>query len=116
MLAEAGYVMDDGVVARLAEDRFHVTTTSTGAGRVIAQMEDFTQTEWPDLKVWFTSTTEQWATLAINGPRAREMLTPLVEGIDISAAALPHMSMREGRICGVPTRRARVRFTAALSL
>ena len=52
-----------------------MTTTSTGAGRVIAQMEDFIQTEWPDLKVWFTSTTEQWATIAINGPRAREMLT-----------------------------------------
>jgi sarcosine oxidase subunit alpha len=111
MLSEAGYVMDDGVVARLAEDRFHVTTTSTGAGRVIAQMEDFIQTEWPDLKVWFASTTEQWATIAINGPRAREMLAPLVEGIDVSAAALPHMSMREGRICGVPTRLARVSFT-----
>jgi sarcosine oxidase subunit alpha len=114
MLTEAGYVMDDGVVARLAEHRFHVTTTSTGAARVIAQMEDFIQTEWPDLRVWFTLTTEQWATIAINGPRARGMLAPLVEGIDISAAALPHMSMREGLICGVPTRLARVSFTGEL--
>ncbi len=114
MLNEAGFVMDDGVVARLAQDRFHVTTTTVGAAHVIAQMEDFLQTEWPDLKVWFTSTTEQWATIAINGPRAREMLTPLVEGIDISAAALPHMSMREGHICGVPTRLARVSFTGEL--
>jgi sarcosine oxidase subunit alpha len=114
MLNEAGYVMDDGVVARLAPDRFHVTTTTVGAAHVIAQMEDFIQTEWPDLKVWFTSTTEQWATIAINGPRAREMLEPLVEGVDISAAAMPHMSMREGRICGVPTRLARVSFTGEL--
>ena len=59
-------------------------------------MEDFLQTEWPDLKVWLTSTTEQWATIAINGPDAREMLEPLVEGVDISAAAFPHMSVREG--------------------
>src|SRR5208282_4669064 len=108
MLTEAGYVMDDGVVARLAEDRFHVTTTSTGAARVLAQMEDFLQTEWPDLQVWLTSTTEQWATIAINGPRARQMLEPLVEGVDISPAALPHMSMREGRLCGMPIRLARV--------
>jgi sarcosine oxidase, subunit alpha len=114
MLNEAGYVMDDGVVARLARDRFHVTTTSVGAAHVIGQMEDFIQTEWPDLKVWFTSTTEQWATIAINGPRSRQMLEPLVESIDISAAALPHMSMREGRICGVPTRLARVSFTGEL--
>src|SRR6202035_1092476 len=55
MLNEGGFVMDDGVIARLAEDRFHVTTTTVGAAHVIAQMEDYRQTEWPDLKVWFTS-------------------------------------------------------------
>jgi sarcosine oxidase subunit alpha len=114
MLNDAGYVMDDGVVSRLAEDRFNLTTTSVGAAHVFAHMEDFLQTEWPDLKVWFTSVTEQWATIAINGPRSREMLAPLVEGIDISAAAMPHMSMREGRICGVPTRLARVSFTGEM--
>ena len=114
MLTEAGFVMDDGVVARLAQDRFHVTTTSVGAAHVLARMEDYVQTEWPDLKVWLTSVTEQWATIAINGPRARQMLEPLVEGIDLSAGALPHMSMREGRICGIPTRLARVSFTGEM--
>jgi len=114
MLTDAGYVMDDGVIARLAQDRFHVTTTTTGAARVLAQMEDFLQTEWPDLKVWLTSITEQWATVAINGPRARQMLEPLIEGVDIAAAAFPHMSMREARICGAPTRLARVSFTGEL--
>jgi sarcosine oxidase, subunit alpha len=114
MLNEAGYVMDDGVVARLAQDRFHITTTSVGAAHVFSQMEDYLQTEWPELKVWFTSTTEQWATIAINGPRSREMLAPLVDDIDLSAAALPHMSMREGHICGVPTRLARVSFTGEM--
>ena len=100
MLNEAGYRHGRRRRhARSPQDRFHVTTTTVGAAHVMAQMEDYLQTEWPDLKVWFTSTTEQWATIAINGPRAREMLAPLVEGIDISAAALPHMSMREGRIC-----------------
>ena len=31
MLREDGFVMDDGVVGRLAPDRFHVTTTTGGA-------------------------------------------------------------------------------------
>jgi sarcosine oxidase subunit alpha len=56
-------------------------------------MEDYRQTEWPDLKVWLTSTTEQWAVIAVQGPNARRVLETLVEGIDISAAAWPHMSV-----------------------
>jgi sarcosine oxidase subunit alpha len=114
MLSEQGMVMDDGVIARLEKDRFHVTTTSVGAAHVQAHWDDYAQTEWPELKVWYTSITEQWATIAINGPRARQMLEPLVEGIDISAAAMLHMSVREGRICGVPTRLFRVSFTGEL--
>jgi sarcosine oxidase subunit alpha len=114
MLSEDGTIADDGVVMRLAENRFHVTTTSSGAARVFATMEDYSQTEWRDLKVWFTSITEQFATIAINGPNAREILAPLVEGIDLAAAAFPHMSVREGRICGVPTRLARVSYTGEL--
>jgi sarcosine oxidase subunit alpha len=111
MLREDGFIYDDGVVGRLAEDRFHVTTTTGGAPRVLNQMEDYLQTEFPHLKVWLTSTSEQWATIAVQGPRSREIIAPLVEGIDISDAAMPHMSVREGTICGVPTRLFRMSFT-----
>lgn len=111
MLREDGFVYDDGVVGRLAEDRFHVTTTTGGAPRVMHHMEDYLQTEFPHLKVWLTSTTEQWAVIAVQGPKAREILAPLVEGIDISNEAFPHMSVREGKICGVPTRLFRMSFT-----
>jgi sarcosine oxidase, subunit alpha len=114
MLTEAGFVMDDGVVGRLAPDRFHVTTTTGGAPRVLHHMEDYLQTEFTDLKVWLTSTTEQWAVIAVQGPRAREVIAPLVEGIDISRAAMPHMSIREGRFAGVPTRLFRVSFSGEL--
>src|SRR5581483_9158477 len=114
MLREDGFVMDDGVVGRLAPDRFHVTTTTGGAARVLAMMEDYLQTEWPDLKVWLTSVTEQWAVIALQGPSAREILAPLVESIDISAAAFPHMSVAEGRVCGVNARLFRVSFTGEL--
>jgi sarcosine oxidase subunit alpha len=114
MLNEAGFVIDDGVVGRLAPDRFHVTTTTGGAAHVLAHMEDYLQTEFTDLKLWLTSTTEQWAVIAVQGPRAREVLRPLLEQIDISPVAMPHMSVREGRICGVPTRLFRVSFTGEL--
>ncbi|MCO4315571.1 sarcosine oxidase subunit alpha [Phyllobacterium sp. 21LDTY02-6] len=111
MLREDGFIYDDGVVGRLAEDRFHVTTTTGGAPRVMHHMEDYLQTEFPHLDVWLTSTTEQWAVIAVQGPKARQIIAPLVEGIDLSNEAMPHMSVREGRICGVPTRLFRMSFT-----
>lgn len=114
LLREDGFITDDGVSARLAPDRFHLTTTTGGAARVLAMMEDYLQTEWSDLDVWLTSTTEQWAVIALQGPKAREVIAPLVEGIDLSREAFPHMAMREGRICGVPTRLFRVSFTGEL--
>ncbi|HLY00663.1 MAG TPA: glycine cleavage T C-terminal barrel domain-containing protein, partial [Roseiarcus sp.] len=114
MLSEAGFLLDDGVIARLALDRFHVTTTTGGAPRVLAHMEDYLQTEFTDLRVWLTSVTEQWATIAVQGPRARETIAPLIEGADLSNEAFPHMSVREARACGVKARLMRVSFTGEL--
>ena len=111
---EDGFVTDDGVVGRIGKDRFHVTTTTGGAPRVLSMMEDYLQTEWPELNVWLTSTTEEWAVIALQGPKAREILAGLVEGIDLSSEALPHMSLAHGTICGVPTRLFRVSFTGEL--
>ncbi len=111
---EDGFITDDGVIARLAADRFHVTTTTGGAPRVLAMMEDYRQTEWPDLEVWLTSTTEQWAVIAVQGPKARDVLRECVEGIDLESAALPHMSVAAARICGVEGLVMRVSFTGEL--
>ena len=114
LLGEDGFIRDDGVSARMAPDRFHLTTTTGGAARVLNMMEDYLQTEWPDLDVWLTSTTEQWAVIALQGPKARDVIAPLVQGIDLSPEAFPHMAVREGTICGVPTRLFRVSFTGEL--
>jgi sarcosine oxidase, subunit alpha len=114
MLKEDGFIMDDGVVARIAEDRFHVTTTTGGAPRVLNLMEDYLQTEWPHLRVFLTSVTEQWAVIAVQGRRARDVLAPLIEDIDLADEAFPHMAIREGHIVGVPTRLFRVSFTGEL--
>jgi len=114
MLREDGYIYDDGVVGRMAEDCFHVTTTTGGAPRVYRHMEDYLQTEFGHLNVWLTSTTEQWAVIALNGPNARKLIEPFVEGIDLSQDAFGHMQVREGKICGVPTRLFRVSFSGEL--
>ena len=111
LLSEAGFVIDDGVIGRLAADRFHVTTTTGGAARVLHMMEDYLQTEFPELKVWLTSTTEQWAVIAVQGPRAREVLAPLVRGVDLDPGRLAHMGLAHGTICGVEARVFRVSFT-----
>ncbi len=113
LLRDDGFVYDDGVVARIAEERFHVTTTTGGAPRVLAMMEDYLQTEWPDLEVWLTSTTEQWAVIALQGPNARQVLAPLVD-IDTAGSALPHMGVATGHCCGVPMRLFRVSFSGEL--
>ena len=114
MLNEAGFLMDDGVIARLRPDCFHVTTTTGGAPRVLAHMEDYLQTEFTDLRVWLTSTTEQWAVIAVQGPKARETIAPFLEGVDLSNEAFPHMSVVEIRVGGVPARLMRVSFTGEL--
>ena len=72
-----GMVFDDGVTMRLAEDRFLITTTTGNAAAVLDWLEEWLQTEWPDLRVRCTSVTEQWATVAVVGPRSRDVLAPL---------------------------------------
>jgi sarcosine oxidase subunit alpha len=114
LLREDGFIIDDGVSARMAPDRFHLTTTTGGAARVLNMMEDYLQTEWPDLNVWLTCTTEQYAVIALQGPKARDVIAPLVQGIDLSSDAFPHMAVRAGTICEVPTRLFRVSFTGEL--
>jgi sarcosine oxidase, subunit alpha len=114
LLRDDGFVYDDGVVARTAEDRFHVTTTTGGAAGVLRLMEDYLQTEWPDLSVWLTSISEQWSVIAVQGPNSRRVLEKLVEGVDMSAQAMPHMSVARGRICGVSMLLFRVSFTGEL--
>jgi sarcosine oxidase subunit alpha len=109
LLGEDGFIRDDGIVARLAADRFHVTTTTGGAAFVLHHMEDYLQTEFSGLRVWLTSITEQWAVIALQGPRSAEVLAPFIPDIDLGR--MPHMSIREGHIGDIPIRLFRVSFT-----
>ncbi len=112
LLGEDGFIRDDGVIARVAPDRFHVTTTTGGAAGVLHLMEDYRQTEWSELRVWLTSTTEQYAVIALQGPRAAAILAPLTADADL--AAMPHMSVLSCKVAGVPVRLFRVSFTGEI--
>ncbi|TSD86857.1 sarcosine oxidase subunit alpha family protein [Mycobacterium sp. KBS0706] len=114
MLGEDGMVKDDGVTTRLADDHFHMTTTTGGAATILAWLEEWLQTEWPDLKVFLTSATEQWAVATISGPKCRELLSRLTD-LDLSNEAFPHLTMREGTVAGLAARVFRISFTGELS-
>ncbi len=115
MCKDDGMVMDDGVTTRLAEDHFHMTTTTGGAAGVLDWLEEWLQTEWPDLQVYLTSVTEQWAVATLSGPAARDILKAAGTDINLTDESFGFMSMREGHISGLPARIYRISFTGELS-
>ena len=115
MCREDGMVLDDGVTAHIADNRFITFTTTGNAARVLDHMEDYLQTEWPDLKVYLTSVTEHWAATVVTGPRSRDIVGSVVRDIDFDDDAFPHLSWRAGRIGGIPVRVYRISFTGEMS-
>ena len=113
MLREDGIVLDDGTTARLGEDRWYMTTTTSNAARVLQHLELCHRTVWPDLDVRVSSVTDQWAQVALAGPRSREVLARLVEpGFDVSDAGLPYMGVAQGSLGGgMPARVFRISFS-----
>jgi sarcosine oxidase, subunit alpha len=114
-LSEDGVISDDGVITRLAEDLLVMGTTSGAASHIRAVMDEWHQRECPDLQVWITDVTTQWAVLMLTGPLARGVLERTDIDIDLAPQAFPHMTLREATIGGVPTRIARVSFTGEVS-
>ncbi|MGQ4406384.1 sarcosine oxidase subunit delta family protein [Streptomyces hayashii] len=110
-----GMVFDDGTVIRLAQDRFLVTTTTGNAAAVLDWMEEWLQTEWPDLRVHCTSVTEQWATVALVGPRSREVLGSLAPRLAVSHDDFPFMAWRETSVAGIDARVCRISFSGELA-
>jgi len=111
MLDENGMVFDDGVTVRLAEHHYLMHTTSGGAARVLAWMEQWLQTEWPHLKVYLTSATDHWSTSIVAGPKSRNVLKKICQDIDFDDAAFPFMSYREGTVAGFKARVMRISFS-----
>jgi sarcosine oxidase subunit alpha len=114
MCNENGFLIDDGVVVRMAEDTWLCHTTTGGADRIHAHMEDWLQCEWWDWKVHVANVTEQFAQIAVVGPQARAVLEKL-GGMDVSKEALPFMTWAEGQLAGVSARVFRISFSGELS-
>jgi sarcosine oxidase subunit alpha len=114
MLGDDGMVIDDGVTSRLEENHFVMTTTTGNAASVMGKLEDWLQTEWPELKVYLTSVTEQFATISINGPYSSQLMKKLCSNHDFSKENFPHMSFQNMKIDGVDCRVMRISFTGEM--
>ena len=110
-----GTILDDGVVMRLADDRYVTTTTTGNAARIMDWFEEWLQTEWPDLDVRLTSVTDHWAVVAVAGPRSRDVVAALAPDAAVDASSMPFMAVRDVRVAGVPARLCRVSFSGELA-
>nr|WP_308311466.1 2Fe-2S iron-sulfur cluster-binding protein [Streptomyces sp. DR7-3] len=110
-----GMAIDDGTVIRVAEREFLLTTTTGNAAKVLAWMEEWLQTEWPDLRVHLTSVTEHWVTIPLVGPRSRDVLALVAPGLDVGKDAFPFMSWRDATVAGVAARVCRISFSGELA-
>ncbi len=114
MCSENGFLMDDGVVARLDEDTFLCHTTTGGAENVHGHMEEWLQTEWWDWQVYTANVTEQYAQIGVAGPNSRKVLEKLTDD-DVSAEALGFMGWKPITVAGIPARVFRISFAGELS-
>ncbi len=111
MLNEDGMVYDDGVTTRLGENHYIMTTTTGGAANVLSKLEDYLQTEWPELDVYLTTVTDQYSTISICGPRSKNIVKKIIPDLDLSDANFPHMSFKNSKIDNVNCRIMRISFT-----
>jgi len=112
MLREDGIVMDDGTTSRLAENHFLMTTTTANAAKIMSHIEFCHQALWPDIDVTYASVTEQWAQLAIAGPKARATLNKIIDGAALDDMNTPYLAAREITILdGIEARLFRISFS-----
>jgi glycine cleavage system aminomethyltransferase T len=112
MLREDGIVMDDGTTSRLAEDHYVMTTTTANAAKVMSHMEFCHQALWPDLDVQYVSVTEQWAQMAVAGPKSRATLQKIVDGLTLTDETVPYLAALSVTVLGgIPARLFRISFS-----
>ena len=111
MLNEDGMVYDDGVTTRLGENHYIMTTTTGGAANVLGKLEDYLQTEWPELDVYLTSVTDHFATISVCGPNSKKIISNVIPDLDLSDENFPHMSFKNAKIGKINCRVMRISFT-----
>ncbi|MBT8102568.1 MAG: sarcosine oxidase subunit alpha, partial [Gammaproteobacteria bacterium] len=115
LLGEDGMLMDDGVMARLGDDHFYLTTTTGGAAQVLSWLESWLQTEWPELDVYLTSLTDHFSTIAVVGPDSRRLLQKVGCNIDLDKESFPFMRVKDAELAGMAVQLFRVSFSGELA-
>ena len=109
---ELGVVADDGVAARIAEDHYYVTATTSGVDRVYRDMLKW-NAQWR-LNIDIANVTSAFSAVNIAGPKSRDVLTAMGCDIGLEADDFPYLAYREGTLAGVPARMMRVGFVGEL--
>src|SRR3954447_7623002 len=104
LLNERGHLMDDGMIVRMAENRFVLSFTSGGAANAEMWIRDWVDT-W-GLRVHVMDRTMSLGAINVTGPRAKELLRRL--GLADAPRLLGHVRADIG---GVPCHVMRLSFT-----
>jgi sarcosine dehydrogenase len=110
MLNSRGGIECDLTVARLAEDRFHIVT---GTGFRTHDFAWIAQNVQTGLDARLTDVTEDYGTLSLMGPKARDVLAAVADA-DVSNAVFPFGAVREIAVAGRPVRALRVTYVGEL--
>ena len=109
LLNTRGGIEADLTVARLAEDRFYIVTGTGFRTHDLAWIRD----HLPAGEVAIRDITEDWGTLSLMGPKARDVLAR-VSDADVSNAAFPFGHVREIALAGTMVRALRVTYVGEL--
>ena len=111
LTTDGGRIMDDGTIARLDDETFYVTTTSTGADAVVEWFE-WWNAVW-GMDVDLVNVTGALSAVNVAGPNARELMRRLTD-LDVSNEGLKYLDARRGLVAGVPSLVLRIGFVGEL--
>ncbi len=116
MLREDGILFDDGTIARMGDHHYVVTATTANSEAVWRWMTRLAQTQWSELNVTLANVSEHWATIAIAGPRSRDVLSKFNFDFETDRREFPFASIRVGVVdTDVPCRIYSISYSGELS-
>jgi sarcosine oxidase subunit alpha len=114
-LREDGMVLDDGLILRIAPDRFRVTTSTGHAGHMLSHFEFYRATDWAHAALAITDVTDAWAVIAVAGPASRRRILETFDAESREAVtALKHMDFCTALFAGAQLQVLRASFSGEL--
>ncbi|MFV2000500.1 MAG: FAD-dependent oxidoreductase [Acidimicrobiia bacterium] len=110
MLNQNGGIESDVTVTRMSDDEFYIVT---GTGFATHDFSWIERNIAPHLEAELTEVTHSYATLALMGPRSRDVLVQLT-GADLSNEGFPFATSHEIDIAGVAVRAMRITYVGEL--